>query len=239
VAFSPDSKWLLTWDARPRSAILWDTATLSEAHQLLRTLEGPVRQAVFSSDGKSLLLACRDGTARFWDVDRDEEIDPDHRPRHGYPVTAVAFDPHAPRVVTGCQAGTVGVWDLTKGTLLHDVRGNAGEVGAVAFSPDGRMLLTASHDGMARFWDVESGKQLGPPLRHTDAVLCATFHPDGRSVATGSKDGTVQRWHVPAAPEQRSVAEIRTWIDMRTGLELDQEGMVHTSSVGPHDASGE
>ena len=74
-------------------------------------------------------------------------------------------------MVTGCHAGTVRLWDRASGALLHDVRGNAGEVTAFAFSPDGTTLVTASLDATARFWDVASGRQLGPPLHHTDAVL--------------------------------------------------------------------
>jgi WD40 repeat protein len=237
VAYSPDSRRLLTWDARPGSALLWDTATLQHGRPLLRTLETPVHSAVFSSEGRSLLLACRDGTVRSWDVSTDEEIGADHHPLHGYPVTAVAFDPKGPRVVAGCQAGTVGFWDVTTGVLMHELRGNAGETVAVAYSPDGRILLTASHNGRARFWDVESGRQLGPPLRHTDAVLCVAFHPDGKTVATGTKDGMLHRWHGPALPARGDVKAMRDWVETQTGLKLDDRGAVHASS-GPRKSPG-
>ena len=136
-------------------------------------------------------------------VDRDVEIDPEHRPRHAYPITAVAFDPNCSRVVTGCHAGTVRVWDATRGTMLNELRQNAGEIVVLAFSPDGKMLVTASRDGTARFLDAESGRQLGPALHHTDAVLCVAFHPDGQSVVTGTRDGMVQRWSVPVSSQDR------------------------------------
>jgi WD40 repeat protein len=231
VAYSPDGKRLLTWDPRPGTALLWDVATLRQPRPLLRSLGVRIHRAVFRSpDGGALLLGCADGTARWWSVARDEEIDPDQRPRHGYPITAVALDPdpRRPRVVTGCYAGTVRLWDVPGGALLHDVRGNAGEVAALAFSPDGKTLLTASYDGTARFWDPESGQQLGPPLRHTGAVLCAAFHPDGRRVATGTKDGMAQLWRVPAAPEEGSVADVHRRVEEETRLKLDERGVVHT-----------
>jgi WD40 repeat protein len=205
VAYNPDGKWLLTWDPRTGSALLWEAATLLRPRPLLRSLGVPIHRAVFSGPGgDTLLLGCRDGTARWWSVARDEEMDPDHHPRHGYPITALALDPdpRRPRAVTGCYAGTVRLWDVPSGTLLHDVRGNAGEIAALAFSPDGRTLLTGSYDGTARFWDAESGKQLGPTLRHTDAVLCVAFDPDGRRVVTGTKDGVVQLWDVPPGPRK-------------------------------------
>ena len=168
-----------------------------------------------------MLLGCRDGKARVWDLHGDVELDPEHRPRHAYPITAVAFDPERPRLVTGCHAGTVRFWDPARGTMLNELRQNAGEIVVLAFSPDGTMLLTASHDGTARFLDAESGRQLGPVLHHTDAVLCVAFHPDGRSVVTGTRDGMVQRWSVPAPPQSGAAAEIRRWVKAQTGLEPD------------------
>ena len=226
VVYSPDSKWLLTWGPGPRTAGLWDVATLRDSRPLFRSLESPIHQVVFSHDGRILLLGCRDGKARLWDVDRDVEIDSEHGLRHAYPITAVAFDPNRSRVVTGCHAGTVRVWDASRGTMLNELRQNAGEIVVLVFSPDGEMLLTASHDGTARFLDAESGAQLGPALHHTDAVLCVAFHPDGQSVVTGTRDGMVQRWSVPCPPRTGGAAEIRRWLKEQTDMELDDHGAV-------------
>jgi WD40 repeat protein len=226
VAYSPDSKWLLTWGPGPGTARRWDVDTLRDAGPLLRSLDSPVHQAAFSRDGGRLLLGCRDGKARLWDLGRDEEIDAERCPSHAYPITAVAFDPRRARVVTGCHAGTVRVWDAARGTIVNESRQNAGEIVVLAFSPDGELLLSASRDGTARFLEAESGRQLGPPLHHADAVLCAAFHPDGRSVVTGTRDGMVQRWRAPAAPKTGGVAEIRRWVEERTGMELDDQGAV-------------
>jgi WD40 repeat protein len=231
MIYSPDSKWLLTWGAAPRSARLWDAATLQYSRPRFRSLDSPINQAAFSHDGKSLLLACRDGKARLWDVERDVEIDSEHKRRHAYPITAVAFDPQRSRVVTGCHAGTLRIWDATRGTMLNELRQNAGEIVVLAFSPDGKILLTASHDGTARFLDAGSGTQLGPSLHHTDAVLCAAFHPDGQSVVTGTRDGMVQRWSAPSAPRAGVVAEIRCWAQEQTGMEINDQGAVTMGTV--------
>jgi WD40 repeat protein/tRNA A-37 threonylcarbamoyl transferase component Bud32 len=231
LAYSPDSKWLLTWGPAPKTARLWDLATLQQSRLLLRSLDSPINQAVFSRDGGSLLVGCRDGKARLWDLARDVEIDPEHGPRHAYPITAVAFDPSRSRVVTGCHAGTVRVWDAARGAMLNEMRQNAGEIVVLAFSPDGKILLTASRDGTARFLDAESGAQLGPALHHTDAVLCVAFHPEGQSVVTGTRDGMIQRWSVPAPLRTGGVAEIRRWLKELTGMELNDQGMVTMGSL--------
>jgi WD40 repeat protein len=231
VAFSADSKWLLTWGPEPKTARLWKLATLRDARSLCQSLNSPINQAAFSRDGRVLLLGCRDGKARIWNVDADVEIDFEHVPRHAYPITSVAFDPSGSRLVTGCHAGTVRVWDATRGTLLRELRQNAGEIVVLAFSPGGKMFLTTSCDGTARFVDAASGAQLGPALHHTDAVLCAAFHPDGQSVVTGTRDGMVQRWSVPSSPRTGGNADIRQWLEEQTGMKLDDQGAVTMSSL--------
>jgi WD40 repeat protein len=215
IAFSPDSRRFLTWGRRPGTGSLREIDRLAQARSLLGSLGVAIRHAAFSPDGTTLLLGCRDGTARLWDVARDVEVHSPVQPRHAYPITSVAFDPRSPRIVTGCHAGTVRLWDRVSGALLHDVRGNAGEVTALAFSPDGTILVTAGLDATARFWDVASGRQLGPPLHHTDAVLCVTFHRDGRLVATGTRDGSAWLWPVPAAPMEGDLAQIARMVEER------------------------
>jgi WD40 repeat protein len=231
VAYSPDSKRVLTWGPAPGTAQLWDAATLRDPRPLCRSLGSPILQAAFSHDGGTLLLGCRDAKARLWDVDSDAEIEPGSGPRHAYPITAVAFDPNRSRVVTGCHAGTVRFWDADRSTMLNELRQNAGEIVVLAFSPDGQMLLTASRDGTARFVDAETGAQLGPALHHTDAVLCVAFHPDGQSVVTGTRDGMVQRWRAPAPPMTGDVVGIQRWLKEQAGMELDEHGAVLMSTV--------
>jgi WD40 repeat protein len=220
VAYSPDGRSLLTWCDTPRRTMLWDVATLKPVRPLLQGLEVPIRQAVFSPDGQALLLACRDGRARFWDLANDREMDPSHCPTHAYPLTAVAYGPGGEKVATGCHAGTVRLWDVAERKLLGDLRGNAGEIVALAFSADGAVLLTGSLDGTARFWDVATGSPLGPSLRHGDAVLSVAFHPNARIAATGSKDGRAQLWRVPSAPRPGDVEEVRMWVEVLTGQEF-------------------
>ncbi len=218
LTFSPDSRRLLTWGTRPGTASLREVGATGLSRPLLRSLGVAIQHAALSPDGKALLLGSRDGRARLWDVVRDVEIEAEAHPHHAYPITAVAFDLRSPRVVTGCHAGTVRLWDRASGALLCDVRGNTGEVAAIAFSPDGKTLLTASHDATARFWDVTSGRQLGPPLHHTDAVPCVAFHPDGLTVAIGTRDGRAWLWNVPAAPMRGDLGRIVRDVEEQTSV---------------------
>jgi WD40 repeat protein/serine/threonine protein kinase len=233
AAFSPDSRKLLTWSDRPDGVRLWDVATLRDPRPVLQALDAPVQRAVFRADGRTILVGCRDGTARLWDVESDEEINPGLRPHHAYPVTAIAYPPRGERMVAGCQDGSVGMWDLSTGKLLFETRGRSSEVTALTFSPDGQVILTAGRDGTVRFLDAVSGHPLGHPLHHPDAVQGAAFHPDGQSVATGTRGGELRRWRVPPPPATGSSDEVRRRIEVETGLWLDYQGAIHTVFLRP------
>jgi hypothetical protein len=55
------------------SVILWDAETGTEI-AVLKAHEAPVRSAAFSPDGKRVVTASYDGTARLWDASRSEVV---------------------------------------------------------------------------------------------------------------------------------------------------------------------
>jgi WD40 repeat protein len=230
VAYSPDGRTLVSWGRTDfeGEVSVWDVANGQRVKSLHKGLgDARVRQAVFDPAGRMLLLACNDHRARLWDIAADTEIDPDRPMLHAGSVTACAFDAQGRRILTGCRDGTAQLWDArTRRPLLEPLRHEA-EVSAVAFSPDGQILLTGSLDGAARFWDAGSGQPLGPTLWHSDSVRAVAFRPDGKRVATGGKDLAVRQWHTPAPPVEGTPQRIRLWVEVLSGMELDEQGAVH------------
>ena len=115
--------------------------------------------------------------------------------RHTNRVDAVAcmvLPGGQPVAVTGCDDGTVRVWDLATGTPAGELAGHTGPVVAVACTvlPGGQpVAVTGSDDGTVRVWDLATGTPAGELAGHTgsvDAVAC-TVLPGGQPVAvTGS-----------------------------------------------------
>jgi WD40 repeat protein len=64
-------------------------------------------------------------------------------------------------------------------------------------------------------------KSGGEPFEVTGAGFC----PDGNSIVTACGDGTARIWNL--ARSSRNLDQLQSWIEMVTGLSLDDEGIVH------------
>jgi len=154
--------------------------------------DNKVRTAAFSPDGKRVVTASYDNTARVWDADSGKIPTP--LQGHTRDVYSAAFSPDGKRVVTASDDNTARVWDAGSGEILASLQGHTSAVYSATFSPDGKRVVTASFDKTARVWEVASGKTLASLKGHTNYVWSAAFSPDGKRVVTASGDNTARVW---------------------------------------------
>jgi hypothetical protein len=152
-----------------------------------------VSSAVFSPDGKRIVTASWDKTARLWDATTGKPVG--SLTGHASGVSSAAFSPDGRRIVTASDDNTARLWDATTGKLIGGpLEGHTNRVRSAVFSPDGKRIVTASWDKTARLWDATTGKPVGELTGHASGVSSAAFSPDGRRIVTASDDNTARLW---------------------------------------------
>ncbi|WP_437595010.1 nSTAND1 domain-containing NTPase [Sorangium sp. So ce1000] len=158
-----------------------------------------VRSARYSPDGKRIVTASNDSTARVWNADGTGE--PVVLRGHKEEVWSAVFSPDGKRIVTASFDRTARVWNADGTGEPVVLRGHKDEVRSAAFSPDGRRIVTASSDRTVRVWNADG---TGEPLvlrGHEDRVRSAAFSPDGKRIVTASFDRTVRVWNADGTGE--------------------------------------
>src|SRR6516164_3180417 len=107
--------------------------------------------AQFSPDGKRIVTASKDGTARLWDAASGNPIGEPMQSNEA--VCAAEFSPNGKSVVTA-SVWDARVWDAATGKPTSERMKHDAAVVSAHFSPDGQRVLTASSDGTARLWDA-------------------------------------------------------------------------------------
>jgi WD40 repeat protein len=196
----------------PRSAL---TAAVWQAkwRLMLSGHDGEVRSAAFSPNGRRVVTASADGTARIFDATSGKQIQ--LLRGHNDLVNSAAFSPDGRFVVTASNDKTVRIWDAMTGKEITVLHGHEKEVNSAAFSPDGTRVVTASNDKTARIWDTTSGEQIAVLRGHEDTVNFAEFSPDGARIVTASGSALLTLSAAGAFSDMTA----RTW-DAATGKQL-------------------
>jgi WD40 repeat protein/serine/threonine protein kinase len=150
--------------------------------------------SAFSSDGQ--LLATTRGlgaVVEIWNTTKRAWIS---TLRHTNNVITVQFSLDGKHVATGCENGTVRIFEAYSGKLERTIDHYRKRVRLVQFNRDGRLLVTASEDKAALIWNTETGEQVGRPLRHKNWVKHGSFSPDDGWLVTSSFDRKAQVWEI-------------------------------------------
>ncbi|WP_017717516.1 WD40 repeat domain-containing protein [Kamptonema formosum] len=207
VAISPDGKILVSGGEDPvdetGSIEIWDL----QKGEILHDLYPDVIYAVaISADGKILASAGSKATAESTENKEEAGLVQVRRLEtrellHALvetsgKVSSVAVSPDGQVLASGCQDGSVKLWDLKTGQVQRILLGHSLPVNCVAISADGNVLASGSSDRTVKLWNPHTGELLQTLEEHAERVSAVAFSPDGKTLVSGSQDETVKicRW---------------------------------------------
>jgi WD40 repeat protein len=195
VALSSDCRRLLS-GGLDGTVRLWDVADGRELRRF--PFSGNwICGVALSPDGRLALSAGFDKMVRLYDLTTAQVL---RRFQHDGPVNEVAFSGDR-LAVSASSDGTVRVWDVVKGSQVHELRGHKSEVLSLAVTRDGRRALSGGTDGVVTLWDLENGRKMPQFVaEHERWVSSVAFSPDGRLALSSDfgKKGGLRLWRLPA-----------------------------------------
>lgn len=168
-----------------------------------------VNTARFSHDGKFIVTASEDHTAKLWDAYTGQLL---FTARHSDKVSDIAFSNNDQLLLTVSEDSTACIWDLSTRSLKHRLSGHAAPLVAGNFSPDGTKVITGARENIAILWDVASGKiirqvtvfEYDAYIEGNGAVYAVSFDKSGERFLTGAFNGQCKLWNTQTGDTIRS-----------------------------------
>jgi len=182
VAFSPDSRSVLSYTGgRCR---VWDTAT-GVAKTIPIKEAASVSAAVFSADGRSLLIGLDRGGARLINIETGETS----IKLVGWPEILDMLNLVMKRLRSILDDASI------LDVLVRHLDERGGKISTVATSADGQTAITGAEDGSIRLWNARLGMQVRSMGGRSGTAISSisTTLDNGRLVA-GHAGGSVILW---------------------------------------------
>ncbi len=195
LTLSPNAQRIAVGVAEgPNNVVRVHDLALGKDVQVFTDHTAAINSLQFLGDGRTLVSASADKTARLLDVGV---------------VSAFVAHPAGPmfaqyhntgtQLVTAGADKTVKLWDLAKANVLKSFGPVADPIKAVTFSRDFTKIGVAAGKTV-RVWNIADNKDV-VTLTHAVDVLSLSFSTDNTRIATGAADKQTRLWDVATGKE--------------------------------------
>ena len=198
LAFSPNGQRFAV--ALPDGTIQVHDVALGKDVQVFTDHTAAVNSLRFLADGRTLVTASVDKTARVLDVGVLSAL-----AAHPAGPTFAQYHGNGTQLVTAGADKTVKLWDLAKASVLKSFGPVADPIKAVTFSKDFTKIGVAAGK-TAKAWNIADGKDV-VTLNHAADVLSLSFSQDGTRIATGAADKQTRLWDAATGKELQFFAQ--------------------------------
>ena len=182
-------------------------------------IEAEINQAVFTANGKQLLLACDNNLVLIWDIEKNKKSGEltgflNQRDKGG-----LTYDPNS-------------YWDSHIAKYLR-VKNE------LLLSRDNKTLLKGKFGSKVKKWDVATGKTEMEYVGHDKAAVCYQYSRDGKKLLTGGGDGKIIVWNAQRGDTVLTIPSYRQPI-FSISYNRDETQILSSSwdgSVRIHDAA--
>lgn len=190
---------------------------------------GPLVAAEFSPNGKRVLTASSDGTARVWNADGDGV--PVVFSGHDRAILSATWSPDGTRILTTSTDGTARLWAADGETSPIEIAINAGPIWTGAFSPGGNHIALGVQDGSVRIAkiDGQATVQLPLPEKNPGGVRAVAFFPNDEYVLGAANNGSVHLW---ALNTQEKPTELGQHDEKVESLVVSADGTMVLTAAG-------
>ena len=128
---------------------------------------------------------------------------------HTAQVFQAEISPDGKRIVSGCNDGTITIWDIATSTELITFRGHEGGINAVSFSPDGKRIVSGGGDNISKHiikvWDAATGEELMTVGEHDGWIWSVAFSANSEYIVSSSSDTTIKIWDASSGVELKTL----------------------------------
>jgi WD40 repeat protein len=156
--------------------------------------------AVFSPDGKLVLTASEDYTARIYDAFSGKEL----RTFNKLPdaLISAVFSPDNKLALTLCQDNTARIYDVVTGEESKLLGDYANNINYAVFLSEGKKILTVNKEGNVRIHNIEIGrKRASKEIELKNFFNSEVLSSDGKLILVKGDDNTIRIWDIKTGIE--------------------------------------